>query len=171
MKNEKRSLRQIVADMRSLMWAITDTDKETQGEGERLQAEIESCHDEMADKVDACLKLAISFEAQSIALKDRAMIYVAQQRRMVKKAEWLTNYVKACMEEMELKHMHTPEFPAITIKRNPPRLEIGDDAVLPPHFTRKVESVEILKAELKKALKEGEVVDGCKLVQGTRLEF
>ena len=167
----KRSLRQIVDDMRALLWTITDSASGSSDEGEYLQAEIETCREEMGEKVEACLHLSVSFAAQADAFKARAKIYSNQARRLTARADWLKGYVKGCMQDMDMQRMSTPEFPAISIKKNPPRLEIGDDAVLPPHFLREVKSIEILKADLKKALKEGEVVDGCKLVHGTRLEF
>ena len=85
-------------------------------------------------------------------------------------AEWLTDYIKRCMENAQRKKVETPRC-VLSIRRNPESVEISD----PPRFIEmlqengrddllKYAEPEIRKSEIKKLMKQGEVFQGAQLV-------
>jgi len=171
MSEKRRPLHEIVRDMKNLFWALAEADGPAPDIGDTLQAEMEGCNAELQDKVQACLSLACAYHAEGGMLKDRARIMAERSARLSKRAESLEAYIKSCLDSIGMDRYGTLDYPAIRIKRNPPRLEMDDDAVIPEAFIERVESIRVLKQQLKDAIKGGAEVAGCRLVQGTRLDY
>jgi len=63
-------------------------------------------------------------------------------------------------------------FFSLAIKKNPPKLIVAEDAIIPRDYLRVIpERLEPNKPEIAKALKSGIDVDGCRLETTTRLEI
>ncbi len=84
---------------------------------------------------------------------------------------WLLNYLKQSMELDGVDELDFVTFKA-KIKKNPPRLEVGNELIDEKFWKVKVVETKTLDKEaIKEAIKNGESVPGCSIVQGTRLEI
>ena len=110
---------------------------------------------------------ADSIDAEIIRLTERR----DAERARVKSIE--DNLLRA-MIACEFKLIECPAF-KITVKNNPPKVEILDEAQIPAAYMRQPEIKVPPKAADKKliaeAIKSGLEVAGCKLIQSQRLEI
>ena len=60
---------------------------------------------------------------------------------------------------------------SIKVKENPPSLIVERDDLVPEKFKTKKEVVSVNKNAIKQALKDGEVVDGVKLINTKKLSI
>lgn len=97
-------------------------------------------------------------------LKAMKSVYTKQQ-------EGLSKYIKNCMEIMGVTLIETP-IGKFSIKNNPESVEIFDETLVPKEYwiTKIKEETNISKTKIKEAIKNGEEVQGAKLVRNTRLE-
>ncbi len=88
-------------------------------------------------------------------------------------AAGLREYVRSNMEAAEIERIECPLF-RLTLKKNPPAVEVLDESQIPAHFWTKPEpkppEPRIDKTAIKGAIKAGIDVPGVRLVQHTRLE-
>ena len=89
-------------------------------------------------------------------------------------AKGLRDYLKANMERCGIEKLECPLF-SISIKKNPPSVEIVDSLSLPAAYWRTPEPKPPApapdKAAIKAALQAGAEVTGAKLVQASRLDI
>lgn len=90
--------------------------------------------------------------------------------KIQRKADQVRAYLKQMLEAAEITRIEAPEF-TLAIKKNPPSLVIADGTKLPHEYVEIVTSVKTKTNDIKAALKAGEVIEGCRLEQGTRLEI
>lgn len=80
----------------------------------------------------------------------------------------IKEYTKQNLVNMDIKKIQTP-FGNISIRNNPPSLNIPDETLVPDNFKEKVVEY-VISSENKKAikeiLKEGNTVPGCELTYG-----
>lgn len=90
-----------------------------------------------------------------------------------KVAQGLRDYLKDNMERAGIEKIECPMF-SISIRKNPPSVEVFDTAMLPKELWRTPEPKPPVaapdKARIKEALQHGEEVPGARLNQTTRLE-
>lgn len=90
-----------------------------------------------------------------------------------KVAQGLRDYLKSNMERAGIEKIECPLF-KLSIKHNPPAVEITDTSSIPAEYWRTPEPKPPVaapdKAAIKKALQSGIDVMGAKLTHGTRLE-
>lgn len=84
--------------------------------------------------------------------------------------KWLLNYLKESMEFDGVTELDFVTFKA-KIKKNPPRLDVGESVNIPEKFWKVKTTKELDKDAIKEAIKSGEEVKGCSIAQGTRLEI
>lgn len=119
-------------------------------------------------KADSCAFVLDKLEAE-------AAFYKAQ-------AERLQQFSKACENARErLKTRITEavklspdqtikgDLISFTLKKNPPSVVIHNEATIPEKFVETVITRKVDKAAIKNAIKLGESVEGCELVQGQSL--
>jgi hypothetical protein len=99
----------------------------------------------------------------------------ARRKAIEKRAEHLREYTKACMEVAGVTKIECPHF-ALTIKKNPPSVDVWDEKQIPIRFMRTPEPppppVPVPdKKAIAEAIKNGEEVFGAMLVHGSRLEI
>lgn len=143
-----------------------------------INDEIISADGELSTELEARLdSVSLDFRAKSqsiakwtldIAGTEQAIdAEIARLQRRKKVAEnlrtRLTAYIKACMEQADVQKI---EWPTITlrIQRNPPSVEVTDADKVPAKYTRIKQITEIDKKAMLSALKDGEQVDGARLV-------
>lgn len=97
---------------------------------------------------------------------------IADRRKVIeRKIEAGREYLKTNMERAGITKITAPEF-VLSIKKNPPSVEVVDEAGVPEMFwhVEVVETRDLDKKMIADALKGGIDVPGCRLLQKTRLE-
>lgn len=128
--------------------------------------------DEIAEKAQGLEYVARGAEAHNLAIDaEIARLQALKQHRM-KVAAGLRGYLLDNMQRMQIERIDCPMF-SISIRKNPPAVEIFDQLSLPAQFMVVPEPKPPVAAPDKKAIaaaiKAGQEVPGAKLVQGVRL--
>lgn len=158
---EYRQLAERLADMDLDATTVADTIEST-GLTEAIQAKAQGV--EMVARGAEIHCPAIDLEiARLQALKDR--------RQRI--AQGLRDYIKTNMEAAGIERIECPLF-CLSIKKNPPAVEVLDEAEVPAQFwvtpEPKPPEPRIDKKALAQVLKTGAAVPGVRLVQHTRLD-
>ena len=108
--------------------------------------------------------------AEQIKLAEHAMSI--RRKSIEKKVESITGYLKDNMMRSGITEISCEYF-ALKIKKNPPALVVDDIQAIPSKFmvTQPPPAPVPDKASIKNAIQNGEIVDGCHLEQGNRLEI
>lgn len=113
-------------------------------------------------------------EAEADAIEAAAKEMVARAKAKRNRAANIREYLKTCMEVAGVSKIDCPHF-AITIKKNPPAVDVWDEKQIPAEFWRTPEPVPPVaapdKAAIKAAIQAGRDVPGAQLAQGTRLDI
>lgn len=128
--------------------------------------------DEIAEKAQGLEYVARGAESHNLAIDaEIARLQALKQHRM-KVAAGLRGYLLDNMQHMGIERIDCPMF-SISIRKNPPAVEIFDQLSLPSQFMVVPEPKPPVAAPDKKAIaaaiKAGQDVPGAKLVQGVRL--
>lgn len=147
--------------------ATTD-DVDTLVEFEQLAEEHYAEFGQYADRIlDRMNDLDASVSA--IVDEQSRLRELAQMRQL--RAERLREALRRYMEQCNLSELFT-DLHTVKLKRNPPAVEIQHEAIVPAEFRRveMIEKTSIDKKAIAEQLKMGIPVDGCALIQRTRLE-
>ncbi len=115
-----------------------------------------------------------NMEALAASMKEAEKQMAERRKATEKRAAALAEYLKTGMEIAGVSKLETPHF-ALTIKKNPPSVEVWDEKQIPAEFMRVPAPPPPPppapdKTAIKEAIKAGQEVPGALLVQGTRLE-
>ncbi len=126
--------------------------------------------DNITDKVQAVEFVARGAESHNLAIDAEIARLQALKAHRVKVAQGLRDYIKTSMESMGMERIDCPLF-QITIKRNPPSVDIYDPLSLPVEYMTvpKTPAPVADKKAIAAAIKSGVDVPGAKLNQTTRL--
>lgn len=92
----------------------------------------------------------------------------ALKKSYSKKKENLSNYIKMCMIANNIKAIETP-IGKISVVNNAESVEIYDESLIDKKFIKTKIEETISKTDIKNAIKNGEEVQGARLVRNTRL--
>ena len=130
--------------------------------------------DELAEKAQGIEYVARGAEAHNLAIDAEIARLQALKAHRVKVAAGLRQYLLDNMLRMEIEKIECPLF-SISIRKNPPSVEVFDTINLPAEFMVVPEPKPPIAAPDKKAiaaaLKAGREVTGARLVQGVRLNI
>lgn len=127
--------------------------------GEQLRASVQK-----RDKLGNCLEW---LKSQADLLRAKEKRLAERRGHFEKLLHTLTSSLHQQMLDIGVRKVEGLEF-SFTIKKNPPRVEILNEAEIPPEFISYSPVVD--RAAIKNALEEGKAVLGVKLVQSTRLD-
>lgn len=132
-----------------------------EGESTEIQAKIESYGFVIRDRSSFVAAMTAEIERMT-ERRD------AEKKRVNKTVEWLLTSMVA----LKITEIECPVF-TISVKKNPPSVEIFNEKLIPAEYMRKPEPVPVVEVPDKKAiaekLKAGEEVGGCKMVKKVRL--
>lgn len=92
----------------------------------------------------------------------------ALKKSYAKKKENLSNYIKMCMIANNIKAIETP-VGKLSVVNNAESVEIYDETLIDKKFIKTKVEETISKTDIKNAIKNGEEVQGARLVRNTRL--
>lgn len=90
------------------------------------------------------------------------------KKSYAKKKENLSNYIKMCMIANNIKAIETP-VGKLSVVNNAESVEIYDETLIDKKFIKTKVEETISKTDIKNAIKNGEEVQGARLVRNTRL--
>lgn len=129
--------------------------------------------DDFNEKAQGILHIASEAEKYTPMIDAEIERLQALKASRAKLAQGLRDYLLSNMERSGIQKITCPLF-SISIKHNPPAIEILDRLSLPAEYWRTPEPKPPVaapdKAAIKKALQAGIDVPGARLVQGSRLE-
>tara|TARA_Y100001963_G_scaffold153805_1_gene241308 strand:+ start:189 stop:683 length:495 start_codon:yes stop_codon:yes gene_type:complete len=124
----------------------------------------------LEQKSENIIKYTQNLEGTIEAMKNAEKNMAERRKVLEKRATDIKKYVKNVMDSNEITQIETVHF-ALKIKKNPPKAVIENPDLIPSSYfnTQVVEKVNLKK--VKDDLKNGEIVEGAKLVQETRLDI
>lgn len=138
---------------------------------ESFAAALADLQGEITTRAVALAQVALNLESFEQQIEAAIEAMSKRANRAKKRAESIRAYLKERMEIASINKVDSPFF-ALVIRKNPPRLIIAEDALVPRDYLRIVpERLEPNKPEITKALKSGIEIDGCRLEATTRLEI
>jgi carboxylesterase type B len=162
------SLYQIAADHRRMVESLLATDNDEQTIADTIEAESFPL-EVKAQNVAYAIR---TLEANAAAIKEAEKQMAERRKAMENRATHIKEYLKTCMEIAGVTKMECPHF-ALTIRSNPPSVEVYEPSLVPTQFMKTPEPPPPApdKTAIKDAIKAGEEVPGAQLVQGKRLEI
>lgn len=189
-KPKKRTLTEIIDDLRKVLHSIDDLEGEVTPE---LEEELTACETSLADKVDRCLWVAREAEAQAGVWAERSKTFADRAKVLKNQAARLEDYVLWALILAKVDKLKTLNFTA-SVQKSPDSVAVDNeekfiehcvaenfksyewpgilslggmsdrliDLKKPPRYVRV--KLEIVKRELLAALK-----DGDKTIQFARL--
>lgn len=108
--------------------------------------------------------------ANQIREAEKAMSH--RRKVLENKAASIRQYIKENMERADISKIECPYF-KLSIKKNPPSVEIYDEAAIPEVYKKQPEPPPLVpdKKMIAEVIKGGGTVDGARLIQNTRLDI
>ena len=157
----------ITEEYQELLWALSSPEEE-----ELSQEELESILKEVSDLFDKkaanIAGLFLNLEAQAKAIKEAEQRMKKRRDSLEKNSKRLRDYLLNSMQSLSIKEVKTPEY-LVKIRKNPCRVDVANEALIPQRFKEVVESVKINKTAIKEAIRSGNQVPGATLEQGYSL--
>lgn len=116
-----------------------------------------------------------NLESTAASIKEAEKQMADRRKAIEKRAAALVERLKTGLEIAGVSKLECPHF-ALTIKKNPPSVDVWDEKQIPAEFMRTPEPppppVAVPdKAAIKAAIAAGQDVPGAQMAQGTRLEI
>ena len=153
-----------------LMQAMTTTDDA------EMVAEFEIAVQEAGEQLSAHLEDLLALRTNMLASCDEITneilrlknLQVEREARAQRLHDAVIHYMNACDKSEVMTSRNT-----LRLRKNPPKVEIYDEAGIPSEYMREVTKVETKadKKAIAEAMKMGFEVNGCALIQTTRLEI
>lgn len=162
------SLYQIAAEHRRMVEALLATDNDEQTIVDTIEAESYPL-EVKAQNVAYAIR---TLEANAAAIKEAEKQMADRRKSMENRAMHIKQYLQTCMEIAGVSKVECPHF-ALTIKNNPPSVEVYEPGLVPAEFMKTPEPPPPVpdKTAIKEAIKAGKEVPGAHIVQGKRLEI
>lgn len=141
--------------------------------------EVDENYDKLTDLKDEINALVVSKGKDLIyvlrkqdnyaeAIDEEIKRLQALKKSYAKKKENLSNYIKMCMIANNIKAIETP-VGKLSVVNNAESVEIYDESLIDKKFIKTKVEETISKTDIKNAIKNGEEVQGARLVRNTRL--
>lgn len=131
---------------------------------------LEGLSGDLTTKMNNIAQMTRNFDSAVDAIKEAEKKMKQRRDSISKRAEWLHFYLKSNMERAGIKKIESPFF-TISIRDNPPSVDIFDHTILPDEYQR-IETVKTPdKTMIKDSIKSGKEVPGAKLSHSTRLDI
>ena len=164
-------LYEISGQYRQLAEQLATMDLDAQTVADTIEAS--GLTDALQEKAQGVELVARAAEIHCPAIDAEIARLQALKAHRQKVAQGLRDWLKSHMEAAGVERVECPLF-KLTVKKNPPAVEVEDERQVPAAFwvtpPPKVPEARIDKTAIKTAIKAGQEVPGCKLVQATRLE-
>lgn len=149
---------------------LTDPDMDVPIEA--VNDTLEGLGGELEDKAVNVAKFLRNMEATAETIKAAEASMAKRRKALEEKVKWLKDYIKSNMEATGISKIECPYF-KLSIAKNPAALDVFDTEAIPAEYkhseTVTVEHID--KATLKSDLAKGQIIQGARLTNGTRLSI
>lgn len=121
------------------------------------------------EKIVSCAKVYRQILSDVQVCEDEKRRLSERKKKLENSAERLKGLMFYGMKMTDVKKIHRSEFD-ISIKKNPPSLQIAPDAQIPDEYY-KAQAPVLDKAMLKDDIKNGLKIDGISLIQTERVDI
>lgn len=136
---------------------------------EGLDDTLESLGGAIEDKVENIAKVIKTLEAEMAGLKSEETRLADRRKSIENNVKRLKDYAEQSMLSIGMKKVKGPLF-TVSIQKNPPRLEVLDDSLIPESFFVP-QPPKLDKKAVTAELKAGNKADGVLLLQGESLRI
>jgi hypothetical protein len=156
----------IAAEYRQACEVLADLDMDAQTVADTL----EGMSGDLEVKAANVVGFTRNLEALSVAIKAEEERLSGRRKAIERRVAALQAYTLNCLQLAGIQKLEGPRF-KITVRDNPPAVDVFDAAQIPVEFMRQPEPPPPTpdKTAIKAALKAGKDVPGAKLTQGKRL--
>jgi len=120
------------------------------------------------EKVIAVAAYVRNLELEATAIEHALLSMRGRKERIENHTIRLREYLIREMNRTEIRRVDSPEL-CIRIQKNPAKVQIDDDTILPDKFKEFITETRILKTAIRDELKAGYVVPGARLEQDQRV--
>lgn len=154
-------------DINKQIEELTDrlVDEETGEINEEVMAELEQLEMDREDKIENCGMMMKQLASEVDAINEEIKALKARATAKANKHDRIGNYVKATLKGKPFEKSRV----AISFRKSE-RVEIADEALVPDEWCKFETTRKPVKTEIKKALKGGENVPGCVLVESMNMK-
>jgi hypothetical protein len=143
---------------------MAEHDQDDESLQDAIVSTLESVEYEFKDKVIDCAKYIKNLQSQSDAIKQATDDMLKRKSAMDKRIENVKRYVLQNMQATQIKNVEC-EFFKVSLKTNPPSVQIINMELIPADFTRQKITFEVDK----KVIKQAGGCDGAIVVQNQSL--
>ncbi|TXG20020.1 siphovirus Gp157 family protein [Listeria monocytogenes] len=129
---------------------------------------LDELTDSFHDKSENIVKIIKSLAADAEMAGIEAKRLLKRKQALENNVQNLKNYLQTEMERMEIRKINSTLF-TIQIQKNPPSVEIVEEALLKPFFL--LQEPKIDKKRIAEILKSGEEVKGARLVESESIRI
>lgn len=160
------TLYQLTGQWLELANKLSDLDLDAQTIADTLEgSDVQMALEEKAQGYEM---VARTIEAPRAAIKAEIKRLQELDKTIAARADGLRQRVHHAMNALGIQKIACPLF-ELRIQKNPPALDVFEEALVPDKFWRVLTEKVLDKAALKDAIKNGEDVQGARLTQGESL--
>lgn len=139
---------------------------------EAIQNTLEGLQGDLQAKATNVAMFCRNLEALAKDIKEAEKEMAHRRKVLENRVESIKDYIKQNMEKSGRTVIECPYF-KLSIKKNPPSVEILDEAAIPEVYKKQPEPPPpvVDKKMIAEVLKAGVEVEGARMSQGTRLEI
>jgi Siphovirus Gp157 len=131
---------------------------------------LDAIEGEFESKALAVAAFIGNLELEASAVREVEERMTRRRKALENRAESLREYLHLHMQRLNVQTVKSAEL-TIKIKRNPPRVVIDNEALLPDDYKEVELTLKVRKQLVQKALGEGRLVPGAHLESTTRLDI
>jgi hypothetical protein len=159
-------LYEITSQFEKLDAMVPDIDNHEDAEAfTELYAELEG---DLSDKVHGLCCVIRNTESSANALDVEIKRLTAKKKSLESKSKRLMDYLEFSLKSANVPSVKTSIFDVV-FKKNPPSVNVLDESLIPASFIRTKIETSPDKVAIKDALKSGEHVPGCELIQAEKV--
>lgn len=167
------TLLNLTAAQTQLLVLLHEVEDDTWSSEERaaLEQRLEEVNAALLVKSEAYAGLIRSLEWLEKGDTEELARITARRERKRRTIEWLRGRLLAHVKDQPDQRLETQRF-SLSVRQNPPRVEVLDAAAVPSEYTRTKITVDVDKKAVLDAYKrDGEIVPGTEVVRGVRLDI
>jgi len=131
---------------------------------------LDAIEGEFESKALAVAAFIGNLELEASAVREVEERMTKRRKALESRAESLREYLHLQMQRLNVQTVKSAEL-TVKIKRNPPRVVIDNEALLPDDYKEVELTLKVRKQLVQKALGEGRTVPGAHLESTTRLDI
>ena len=158
------SLYELADEFKEALESLTDLDDQS------VKDTLESLEGEFKLKTTNVAKYIKNLEHTAEGIKEVESRQRKRRNSIEVKIKYLKEYLRHNLEKTNTEKVESSEI-SITIQKNPHKVVITDENIIPSDFFETKELHSIDKAKVKEALKNGDEVPGCELIQEKRVSI